>query len=137
MEIKQQIQGNAKEFLKSGDQLASGALRMALAAIISKEKEKRFKVSKEKPDLKEQELIKESELTDDEVINTLLSEIKKKKEIEILQKYLPEQISTEELKKIIEESINKTGAKDAKDIGKVMADLMPKVKGRADSGEIG
>ena len=156
MEIKQQIQNNVKESLKSGDALVSGTLRMALAAIISKEKEKRFKISKEKPALKEEGLVKESELTNDEVINTLLSEIKKrkdaialyekgnrmeladkeKKEIEILQKYLPEQISAEELKKIVEESINKTGAKTIKDMGKIMADLMPKVKGKADNSEI-
>ncbi len=156
MEIKQQIKNNVVEFLKAGDSLASGTLRMALSFIASKEKEKRYKISKEKPDLKEQDLIKESELTNEEIIGVLLSEIKKrkdaivlyekgnrpeladkeKKEIEILQKYLPEQISPEELKKIIEESVNKVGAKEMKDMGKVMADLMPKVKGKADSGEV-
>ncbi len=156
MEIKQQIQNNIREFLKSGDQLASGTLRMVLASVISKEKEKRYNVSKKKPNLEEQDLIKESELTDEETIGVLLSEIKKrkdaivlyekgkrqeladkeKKEIEILQKYLPEQIPIDELKKIVEESVNKTGAKEMKDMGRVMADLMPKVKGKADSGEI-
>src|SRR3990167_4183518 len=153
MEIKQQIQNNVKESLKSGDALVSGTLRMALAAIISKEKEKRFKISKEKPALKEEGLVKESELTNDEVINTLLSEIKKrrdaitlyekgnrpeladkeKKEIEIIQKYLPEQLSSDELKKLIKESISKVGAKEMKDMGKVMADLSPKIKGKADN----
>ena len=156
MEIKQQIQNNIREFLKSGDQLASGTLRMVLASVISKEKEKRYNVSKKKPNLEEQDLIKESELTDEETIGVLLSEIKKrkdaivlyekgnrqeladkeKKEIEIIQKYLPEQIPIDELKKIVEESVNKTGAKEMKDMGRVMADLMPKVKGKADSGEI-
>ena len=156
MEVKQQIQNNIKEFLKAGDNLASSTLRMALAAVISKEKEKRFRVSKERPDLKEQDLIKESELTNEETIGVLLSEIKKRKdaialyekgsrmeladkekrEIEILQKYLPEQLSSEELKKLVEESIAKVGAKEVKDIGKIMADLMPKAKGKADTGEI-
>ena len=156
MEVKKQIQNDVKDFLKAGDELASSTLRMVLAGVISKEKEKRYKISKEKPDLKEQELIKESELTDEEIIEVLLSEIKKrkdaivlyekgdrqeladkeKKEIEILQKYLPEQIPEEELKKIVEESIAKTGASEIKDIGKVMADLMPKVKGKADNSEI-
>ena len=156
MEIKKQIQSDVKEFLKAGDGLASGSLRMVLASVISKEKEKRYKMSKEKPDLKEQELVKESELTDEEILGVLLSEIKKrkdaivlyekgdrqelankeKKEIEILQKYLPEQIPIEELKKIVEESVNKVGATEIRDIGKVMADLMPKIKGKADSGEI-
>lgn len=156
MEIKQQIQNNVKEFLKAGDSLASGTLRMVLASVAVKEKEKRYKISKEKPDLQEQDIIKESELTDEETIGVLLSEIKKrkdaivlyekgnrqeladkeKKEIEILQKYLPEQIAIEELKKMIEESVNKVGAKEMKDMGKVMADLTPKVKGKADNSEI-
>lgn len=156
MEKKQQIQNSAKEFMKSGNNIASDALRMVLAAMTSKEKEKRYKISKEKPDLKEENLIKASELTNDEVINILLSEVKKrkdaivlyekgnrqeladkeKKEIEILQQYLPEQISAEELKKIVKDSVNKTGAKEMKDMGRIMADLMPKVKGKADLGEI-
>lgn len=156
MEIKQQIQNNVKEFLKAGDELASGTLRMVLASVISKEKEKRYKVSKEKPEATEEILAKESELTDEEIIGVLLSEIKKrkdaivlykrgnrqeladkeKKEIEILQKHLPEQIPPEELKKIVEESVSKVGATEMKDMGKIMADLMPKVKGKADSGEI-
>ena len=154
--LKQQIQNDVKEFLKSGDNLASGTLRMVLASMISKEKEKRYNIAKKKPDLNEQDLVKESELTDEEIIGVLLSEIKKrkdaivlydkgnrqeladkeKKEIEILQKYLPEQLSVEELKKIIEESVNKVGAKEIKDMGKVMADLIPRVKGKADSGEV-
>lgn len=154
--LKQNIQIATTRALKSGDSFTAGALRMVLAAIISKEKEKRFRASKEKPGLKEQELVKESELTDEEIMGVLLSEIKKrkdaivlyekgnrpelaareKKEIEILQKYLPEQIPKEELKKIVEESINKVGATEMKDMGKVMADLMPKVKGKADSSEI-
>lgn len=160
MEIKQQIQDDVKEFLKSGNGLASDALRMSLAAIISKEKEKRYKISKENSDLEGQDLIEESKLTDEEIIGVLLSEIKKrkdaivlyekgnrqelankeKKEIEILQKYLPEQLSKDELKKIVEESINKVGGPkgypEMKDIGKVMADLIPKVKGKADNSEI-
>lgn len=160
--LKQQIQSDATEALKQGNQIVAGVLRMVLAAITSKEKEKRYKISKdlflqaEKPDLKEENLIKESELTDDEIINTLFYEIKKrkdaiglyekgdrqeladkeKKEIEVLQKYLPEQISIEELKKLVEESISAVDAKEIKDMGKVMSDLMLKVKNRADGSEI-
>ena len=61
---------------------------------------------------------------------------REKKEIEILKKYLPEQLSEEEIKKIVAESIEKTGAKEMKDMGKVMADLNPKIKGKADGGEV-
>jgi hypothetical protein len=154
--LKQNIQFSATEALKGGDNFTAGVLRMVLAFIITKEKDKRYKISKEKPELKEEDLIKESGLTDEEAIDVISSEIKKrkdaivlyekgnrqeladkeKKEIEILKKYLPEQISKDDLKKIIEESINKTGAKDVKDMGRVMADLMSKVKGKADSSEI-
>ncbi len=154
--LKQQIQTDAIVALKSGDNFVLGTLRMLLASVISKEKEKRYKISRAKPELKEEGLVKESELSDEEIISTISSEIKKrkdaiifyekgnrseladkeKKEIEILKKYLPEQILPEELKKMVEKSVNKVGAKELKDMGKVMADLVPKIKGKADSGEV-
>ena len=154
--IKQQIQSDVTNALKSKDQFSSGVLRMTLAAITSKEKEKRYKISKERPDLKEEDLVKESELADEQVVDVLSSEVKKrrdaialyekgnrpelaeneKKEIAVLQKYLPEQLSAEEIKKLIEESINKVGATEMKDMCKVMADLSPKIKGKADNGQV-
>jgi len=144
--LKQKIHDDITTALKAGDNFVLTTLRMTFSAITSKEKEKRYKLS----------LKKDPELTDEEIITVLSSEIKKrkdaivlyekgnrpeladkeKKEIEILKKYLPEQIPAEELKKIIEESINIAGAKEMKDMGKVMADLNPKIKGRADAGEV-
>ena len=154
--LKQKIQSDVTNALKQGNQEVAGVLRMALSTITSKEKEKRYKISKEKEGLSEEKLISESELSDEQVIEVLFSEIKKrrdaillyekgsrlelaekeKKEIEILKKYLPEQLSQEDLKKLVEESINKVGAKEIKDTGKIMADLMPKVKGKADNSKI-
>lgn len=154
--LKQQIQNATKEAMKAGDQFLVGTLRMLSASIITKEKDKRYKVSKEKPNATEEILIKESELTDEQIMEVIASEIKKrrdaialymqgnrpeladreKKEIDILIKYLPEQLSAGELKKLVAESIKKTGAKEMKDMGKIMADLMPKVKGKADNSEI-
>ena len=154
--LKQTIQTDTTEAMKSGDNFVVGVLRMLLAAIISKAKEKRYKISKDKPGASEEILSKESELTDEQIIEVVSSEIKKrkdaivlyekgnrqeladkeKKEIEILKKYLPEQLSEEELKKLVEESVNKVGAKEIKDIGKVMHALMPKVKGKTDNSEI-
>ena len=55
------------------------------------------------------------------------------KEIEILLAYLPEQLSEEDIKKIVEETINEVGATTMKDMGKVMGAVTPKVKGRADN----
>ncbi|MFC1663657.1 GatB/YqeY domain-containing protein, partial [Patescibacteria group bacterium] len=62
---------------------------------------------------------------------------KEKAEIEILNQYLPEQISKEEIEKLAREIIEKIGAKEIKDMGKVMAELMPKVKGKTEGGEVG
>ena len=144
--LKQNIQSDSKDALKSGDQFRLGVLRMLLAAVSSKEKEKRYK----------ENLTQDPELTDEQVIETVASEIKKRKdaialyeqgnrpelaereknEIEVLKKYLPEQLSVEEIKKMVAESIEKTGAKEMKDMGKVMADLNPQIKGKADGGEV-
>ncbi|MDD2625729.1 MAG: GatB/YqeY domain-containing protein [Tenericutes bacterium] len=55
------------------------------------------------------------------------------KEIEVLLSYLPEQISNEELEKIIDDSIKEVNAISSKDFGNVMKVLMPKIKGKADT----
>lgn len=143
--LKQTIQTDTKEAMKAGDQFLVGTLRMLLASIQTKEKDKQYKLKDQK-----------AELAEEEIIDIISSEIKKrkeaitlydqgnrpelaereKKEIEIMKKYLPEQLSEEELKKIITESIAETGATEIKDMGKVMTDLNPKIKGKADGGQI-
>ncbi len=54
------------------------------------------------------------------------------KELAILQTYLPEQIEEDEIRHLVEEAISQSGATSAADMGKVMAALMPQVKGKAD-----
>jgi len=150
--LKERIQKDLTEAIKKKEELVSSVLRMLSAAVLNKEKDKRYKLSKEKPDLKETELLKESQLTDEEIIDVISTELKKRKEAslgykkgdrkemadkenkeaEILQEYLPEQIKEEEIKKLAEEAIKKIGATSPKDMGKVMAALMPFVKGKAD-----
>ena len=154
--LKQKIQQDSIVALKAGNHFLVGTLRMLLASVGTKEKDKRYKASKEKADLSEQELVKESELTDEQILEVISSEIKKRKdaivlytqgnrlelaekeqkEIEVLIKYLPEQLSGEELEKIVKEAVEKTGATEMKDMGKVMAELNPKIKGKADGGEV-
>ena len=55
------------------------------------------------------------------------------KEIEVLLTYLPKQLTEDEIKVIVEEAVKETGAATMKDMGKVMANVTPKVKGRADN----
>ncbi len=150
--LRQKIQEELRGALKEKKEVKLSTLRMLSAAIVNKEKEKRYKISKRKPELTEKEIEKESQLIDEEVIEVISSEAKKRKEailefekggredlvkkekseLAILEKYLPEQLSEEDIKKIVKEAIEKTGAKEIKEIGKVMAELMPKVKGKAD-----
>ena len=156
MSLKEQIQRDLNSAIKEKKKMEASTLRMLNAAIINKEKEKRYKLSKEEPELKEEELAEKSELTDEEVIEVISSEVKKrkesilefekgerqdlaekeKKEIEVLKKYLPEQLSEEELKGLAEEAIKKTGAKEMKDIGKVMGELIPQIKGKAEGSTV-
>lgn len=107
--LKQKIQQDLNQAVKKKEEIKSSVLRMVLAVILNKEKEKRFRVSKEKTDISEQDLQKESQLTDEDTIEVIFSEIKKrreaileyekgerkdlaekeKKELEILREYLP------------------------------------------------
>ena len=150
--LSEKIQQDLSKTVKKRDEFKISVLRLLMAAILNKEKEKRYKLSKEKPDLPEDKVAQESQLTEGEIIDVISSEVKKrkesvveyekgdrkdlaekeKKEIEILQKYLPEQMSEEEIRKLVKEAIEKTGASNPKDMGKVMGALIPQVKGKAD-----
>lgn len=61
---------------------------------------------------------------------------KEAKELEVINEFLPKQLSDDELKGIVEEAVKSTGAASAKDMGKVMGAIMPKVKGKADGKKI-
>src|SRR3989344_7791215 len=135
LESKEKIRNNLKEAMLSKQQELVSVLRMLWAAIVNREKEKRAKIAKQNTGLTPQELDKESELTDEETMDVLVLEAKKRKEsivefekgqrqdlaekekreLEILQKYLPEQLSEEEVKNLVKEAIEKVGAKELKD----------------------
>lgn len=152
MSLEEIIRQDLNEAVKTENELKRSVLRILLAAFVSKEKEKRYKIAKSEPQAGEEELKKRSSLTEEEVIDTLFSEVKKRKEaifefekgkrsdlveketkeMEILKKYLPEQMPEEEIGKMALEIISKTGASSLKDMGKVLGELMPKVKGKAE-----
>ncbi len=153
MALKEKFKEDLTEAIKGKEELRSSVLRLLLTAVSNKETEKRTKIWKVKPASSTEELEKGSQLTDEEIIDVISSEIKKrkesielfekggkqdlankeKKEAEILQKYLPEQLSEEVIKQLAKEAVAKVGAQEMKDMGKVMQELMPKVKGKADS----
>jgi len=147
--LKQQIQNDLKEAMKSRDMFLLGVLRMVSTAIKNKEIEKRTKLVKTEPAEKLDEL---SQLTEEELIGVLSTEIKRrkdaaseyetggrpelaekeKKEAELLMKYMPEQLSEDEIRKLVVETIQKLGVASPQDMGKVMGTLMAQVKGKAD-----
>lgn len=154
--LKETIRHDLNSALKEKKELELSVLRLISAAILNKEKEKRYKISKEKPDAKEADLEKESQLQDEEILDVIASEVKKRKESielfekggrkdlagkeakekEILQKYLPEQMSEEQIKKLVEAAVAQASAKEIRDMGKVMAILTPQIKGKADMGQV-
>ena len=107
-------------------------------------------------EIKNREIDLRRELDDEEIISLVSTQIKKRKEavtlfdkggrtdlsekenqeMVILQKYLPEQVSEEDLKNRIQEVILELGIVDIKDLGMVMKTIIPEFKGRADNGQI-
>lgn len=134
MSLKAKIEEDMKTALKSGDKKRLKVLRFLLAQI------------------KNAEIEKGSELSDQEVLKLISKEIKKIEEAaekfreggseqraleeleesEILKAYLPEPLSQQELEKIVSEAIEETGANSIKDMGKVMKVVLSRVAGRAD-----
>ena len=137
--LKENLKEDLRKAIKEKDQLSCLVLRTALSEVSNKEKEKKYKEGKE-------------ELTEEEVLGVLISEAKKRREavlgfekgdrndlaekekaeLKVLEKYLPEQISEEEITKIVKDIIEELNLEGMKDMGKVMAAIMPKIKGRAD-----
>jgi uncharacterized protein YqeY len=134
MHPKEQLQADLKTAMKSGDTQRKDALRFILAAIQQVEVDTR------------------SQLTEDQTYGVLATEAKKRRdsidearkagrneladkeqmELGLIQSYLPQQLSREELEAEARKAIDETGAKTPKDMGNVMKVLMPRVKGRAD-----
>jgi len=122
-----------KTAMKEKDTIRKNVITMVRAAILQQEKDKRI------------------ELDDEDIIEVIAKAAKQRKdsipdfekgnrpdlvknlerEIEILMSYLPEQLDENELDEIVAQTIFEVGAQSVKDIGKVMKELMPKVKGRA------
>ena len=80
MSLKEKIKQDLNLALKEGKATEVSVLRLVNAAVLNKEKEKRYKVSKEKPEAAEAELQKESQLGEEELLEVISSEAKKRKE---------------------------------------------------------
>ncbi len=134
MGLRETIDADIKNALKSGAKDKLSTLRMLSAALKNKQIDKR------------------RQLTEEEVAETVRSLIKQRKdsieqfgkggrqdlvdketaEVPVLEVYLPQQMSREEIELMVRDAVAQTGAQGAKDMGKVMKTLLPMVGGRAD-----
>ena len=138
MSLIGRIEGELTEAMRSGETERRDALRLILASLRSAEKELR------RP------------LHDDEELQVLQRERKRRieaaeafragereeqaaaeeGELAILQEFMPEPLSEEELEEIVDDAIAEVGATSMRDVGRVMADVMPQVAGRTDGSTV-
>lgn len=132
--MKEQLLQDLKEAMKEKDTIKKDAITMLRASILQVEKDTQKTLNDDeicaivaKEVKKRKESLKEYEDANREDIVEGL-----KKEIEVLSKYLPEQLSKEEIEKLVDQAIIESQATSMKDMGKVMSILRPKTAGKAD-----
>jgi uncharacterized protein YqeY len=141
MNLQEKIKSDFKEAFKAKETVKLGVLKMLNSEIHNAEISKRAKTGKEES------------LNDDEILDVITREIKKRKdavdlyikgarpelaekekeETKVLSIYLPEQISEEEVRNLVKKAIEETGAAGIKEMGRVMAIVAPQVRGKADN----
>lgn len=134
---KKQLQEELKQSMLTRDTVKTSVLRMLISAIGYYEIQKggagyeatdedalsviQKEVKQRKDSIEQYSAANRNDLAD-----------KEKQELELLQKYMPQQMGEEEIRTLVKEAISGTGATTIQDIGKVMGVLMPKTKGKAD-----
>ena len=127
MSLKEQLFADLKTAMKEKDTIKKDTIQLIRSGVLQIEKDNKV------------------ELDDEGVIEVISKQLKSRqdlieklnKEIEVLLSYLPEQLSEDEIQKIVEDAIAQTGASTIKDMGKVMGIVTAKAKGRADMKIVG
>lgn len=155
MTLKETLKDDMKAAFKAGDTVTRSTLTMLLSVIQNRELEKRAKLMKAGA-TSEAEVTEQSALTDEEVIEAISSEMKKRRdsasqfeaagrpelatgekaEADVLMKYMPEQLTEDAVKALIAEAIASTGAAGVADMGRVMGAVAPKTKGKFDGARV-
>ena len=134
MELHEKIEEALKNAIRGKNENAKDALRMLLTSLKVKEKEIRRQRNETETHQLISSLIKQRRDSVEQYKLGGRAELaaKEEDEIRILQDFLPQQLSSEELGKMVEEAVSEAGATSSKEMGRVMKILMPKVAGRAD-----
>jgi uncharacterized protein YqeY len=134
MTLKDKLNQALKEAMKAGDSRKKATLRLALAEVKNAEIEEQGELDEgrvlsilQKEVKARQETIEGAQQADRQDLID-----KAKAEIEILNEFLPQPLSEEELREIVLETISELGAESMADMGQVMGALMPKIRGKAD-----
>ena len=147
--LREKIKADFKEAFKAREEVRLSVLKMVQSEIGNAEINKRAKLSKEG---QTENLEAAMALSDEEAMQVISREIKKRKdsieiynkggrpelaereeaEARVLASYMPEQMGEGQIRDLVKKAIEQSGVKNEKEIGKVMAILMPQVKGKAD-----
>ena len=138
MSLKAQISEDMKTAMRAKDSVRLGAVRLLLSAIKQREVDERVELDDSNVIAVIEKMLKQrrDSITAYESANRHdLADIEKF-EVTVLQTYLPQQLSEDEVKAILEQVVVDTGAAGIKDMSKVMVAIKPLVAGRADMGKI-
>ena len=136
--IKTQISNDVKDAMRSKDKDRLAALRLILAAFKQKEVDERIELSDEQSISILNKMAKQHRDSIEQFGQANRDDLIKKEQLEldIIESYLPEKLSEEEVNLLIDEAISETEANSAKDMGKVIGLLKGKLQGQADMGEV-
>ena len=132
--IKPLLQEAVKSSMKSGDKEKTTTLRMAISEIKKEEIDKRSELSEQEVNAILQRMIKQRKDSFSQFSSAGREDLAQieEREIETLSEFLPEQLSEEEINKIVSKTIINLNAETLQDIGKVMGSLKPELQGKAD-----
>jgi uncharacterized protein YqeY len=134
MSLIGRIEEELKTAMRARDQERTDALRLTLASLRSAEKE----VQRPLKEDEELHVLQRERKRRAEAAEAFRGggreeqAAKEERELEIIQEFMPEPVDEDELERIIDDAIAETGATSLRDLGRVMADVMPQVAGRAD-----
>ena len=134
MRLKAEIQEAVKAAMKTGDRLTLSTLRLLLSALHNEEIKERRELTTEEIHRTIATLCKQRAEAAELFKKGGRAELAEKEEAElkVLQRFLPQPLSEDEVRNLIKVSIDEVGAKTIQDLGKVMKQLMPRVSGRTD-----
>ncbi len=136
--LKARLTEDMKAAMRSKDKERLGAIRLVQAAIKQREVDERIELDDTQVLVVLEKMLKQRRDSIEQFRKGDREDLAVKEEFEvgILQEYMPEAMSEEEIDSILDEIITATGASSIKDMGKVMGQVKPKIQGRADMGAV-